>query len=89
MIGGLDILYATRVQSERFATKEEYDAVKDFYCVGKKDLINTKKDIIIMHPLPRVNEIHPEVDALPNAKYFEQAANGVFARMALLSLMKK
>lgn len=89
VIGDLDILYATRVQGERFATKEEYDAVKDSYCLAKKDLVKAKKDVIIMHPLPRVNEIHPEVDALPNAKYFEQAANGVFARMALLSLMKK
>lgn len=89
VIGELDILYATRVQGERFATKEEYDAVKNSYCIGKKDLVKAKKDVIIMHPLPRLNEIHPEVDTLPNAKYFEQAANGVFARMALLSLMKK
>jgi len=87
VISELDILYATRVQGERFATKEEYDAVKDSYCIGKKDLVKVKKDVIIMHPLPRVNEIHPEVDALPNAKYFEQAAYGVFARMALLSLI--
>ncbi|TAL57752.1 MAG: aspartate carbamoyltransferase [Bacteroidetes bacterium] len=89
VIDDLDILYATRVQGERFATKEEYDAVKDSYCLAKKDLVKAKKDVIIMHPLPRVNEIHPEVDSLPNAKYFEQAANGVFARMALLTLMKK
>jgi len=89
VIGELDILYATRVQGERFATKEEYDKVKDSYSLSKKDLVKAKKDVIIMHPLPRVNEIHPEVDSLPNAKYFEQAANGVFARMALLSLMKK
>ena len=89
VIGELDILYATRVQGERISTKEEYDAVKDSYCIGKKDLVKAKKNIIIMHPLPRVNEIHPEVDTLPNAKYFEQAFNGVFARMALLSLMKK
>lgn len=89
VIGNLDILYATRVQSERFASKEEYDAVKDSYCLVKKDLVGAKKDVIIMHPLPRVNEIHPEVDTLPNAKYFEQAANGVFVRMALLSLINK
>lgn len=89
VIGDLDVLYVTRVQGERFDTKEEYDAVKDSYCLGKKDLVKAKKDVIIMHPLPRVNEIHPEVDSLPNAKYFEQAANGVFVRMALLSLMKK
>lgn len=88
-IGDLDVLYVTRVQGERFDTKEGYDAVKNSYCIGKIDLVKAKKDVIIMHPLPRVNEIHPEVDALPNAKYFEQAANGVFARMALLSLMKK
>ena len=84
----MDILYATRVQGERFATKEEYDVVKNSYCIGKKDFVNAKKDVIIMHPLPRVNEIHPDVDTLPNAKYFEQAANGVFVRMALLSLIK-
>lgn len=89
VIGELDILYVTRVQGERFATKEEYDAVKDSYCIGKKDLVKAKKDVIIMHPLPRVNEIDPELDNLPNAKYFEQAANGVFARMALLSLITK
>ncbi len=88
VIDELDILYATRVQGERFATKEEYDVVKNSYCIGKKDFVNAKKDVIIMHPLPRVNEIHPDVDTLPNAKYFEQAANGVFVRMALLSLIK-
>jgi len=89
VIGDLDILYATRVQSERFVTKKEYDAVKDSYCLRKKDLVKAKKEVIILHPLPRVNEIHPEVDTLPNAKYFEQAANGVFPRMALLSLMNR
>ena len=88
VIGELDILYVTRVQGERFTTIEEYDKVKDSYCIGKKDLLKAKKDVIIMHGLPRVNEIHPEVDSLPNAKYFEQAANGVFARMALLTLMR-
>ena len=89
VIGGLDILYTTRVQGERFATQEEYNTVKDSYSIEKKDLDKSKKDIIIMHPLPRVNEIHREVDALPNAKYFEQASFGVFVRMALLSLLKK
>lgn len=89
VISKLDILYATRIQTERFTTYEEYNAVKDSYCIGKKDLVKAQKDVIIMHPLPRVNEIHPEVDDLPNAKYFEQAANGVFVRMALLSLMNK
>ena len=89
VMGELDILYITRVQGERFAKKEEYDAVKDSYCIGKKDLAKAKKDMIIMHPLPRVNEIHPEVDTLPNAKYFEQASYGVFVRMALLALMKR
>ena len=89
VIGELDILYVTRVQGERFATKEEYDAVKDSYSLSRKDLAKAKKDVIIMHPLPRVNEIRPEMDDLPNAKYFEQAANGVFARMALLSLINK
>lgn len=89
VISGLDVLYVTRVQGERFAKKEEYEAVKNSYSLHKKDLAKAKKDMIILHPLPRVNEIHPEVDDLPNAKYFEQAANGVFARMALLTLMNK
>lgn len=89
VVGELDVLYVTRVQGERFAKKEEYDAVKDSYSLRKKDLEKATKDLIVLHPLPRVNEIHPEVDSLPSAKYFEQAANGVFARMALLTLMNK
>lgn len=89
VIEDLDALYITRVQGERFNTKEEYEGVKDSYSLKKNDLDKAKKDVIIMHPLPRLNEIHPEVDELPNAKYFEQAANGVFVRMALLTLMKK
>ena len=87
VIGDLDILYVTRVQGERFASKEEYDSVKDSFRLTIKDLVHAKKDLIIMHPLPRVNEIDPGVDELPNAKYFEQAANGVFVRMALLALI--
>lgn len=89
VINSLDILYVTRVQKERFKDEAEYDKVKNLYQVNKKILEKVKSDMIIMHPLPRVNEIDIEVDAMPNAKYFMQAKYGLFLRMALLSLMKK
>ena len=85
----LDILYVTRVQKERFSSEKEYDKVKNAYQVNKKILAAAPKDMIILHPLPRVNEIDHEVDALPQAKYFKQAEYGLYIRMALLSLMKK
>lgn len=80
-----DVLYMTRVQKERFATQEEYDALKDSFILNAGHL--TGKKTIIMHPLPRVNEIHTDVDALENAAYFRQAQNGVPMRMALLALL--
>lgn len=79
-----DVLYATRIQQERFGDPEEYQKVTGTYRVTNKLLTKGKRDLIVMHPLPRVDEIHPEVDATPNAKYFQQAANGVPVRMALL-----
>ena len=87
VIGELDILYVTRVQEERFESKNEYIKTKDTYRITKETLESVKSDFTIMHPLPRVNEIDPEVDFLPYAKYFEQAKNGLFVRMSLLSLI--
>ena len=89
VIKDLDILYVTRVQKERFESEQEYDKVKNAYQVNKKILSNAKSDMIILHPLPRVNEIDPEVDTMPQAKYFKQVEYGLFVRMALLSLIKK
>ncbi len=89
VINDLDVLYVTRVQKERFDSEQEYDRVKNLYQINKKNLANVKPDLIIMHPLPRVNEIDTEVDAMPYAKYFEQVGYGLYVRMALLSLMKK
>jgi aspartate carbamoyltransferase catalytic subunit len=81
---GADVLYVTRVQKERFRSKEEYDKVKDAYIFDKEVLGKLKSDAIIMHPLPRVNEIAPELDEDPRAAYFRQAKNGMYIRMALL-----
>ena len=88
-IKSLDVLYVTRVQKERFESSDEYERVKDLYRVNKKVLSNAKPDLIIMHPLPRVSEIDPEIDNLPSAKYFKQAENSLYVRMALLTLMLK
>ncbi len=83
-IPDLDILYMTRVQKERFFNEEDYIRMKDFYILTKKKMTPAKKDMIILHPLPRVNEISVEVDDDPRAKYFEQAQYGVYVRMALI-----
>jgi aspartate carbamoyltransferase catalytic subunit len=82
-----DVLYATRIQKERFPDAEEYNRVVGSYKVDINLLKNAKKNIIVMHPLPRVNEIDPEVDKTSHAIYFKQAFNGVPVRMALLSLV--
>jgi aspartate carbamoyltransferase catalytic subunit len=82
-----DVLYVTRVQKERFADAKEYDAVKDAFVVDAGLLARTRSKAIVMHPLPRVDEINPDVDALPQAKYFEQARNGVPVRMAVLAAL--
>ena len=81
----LDVLYMTRVQKERFANKEDYEKVKDLFIFKKEYLKNMKKEAIIMHPLPKINEIDLEVDADPRAAYFREAQNGLYVRMALLS----
>ncbi len=80
-----DVLYMTRVQQERFADKSEYERLKLKYILTAKQLKG--KNVIVMHPLPRVGEITTDVDQLPNAVYFRQAGNGVLVRMALLALL--
>lgn len=83
-IGELDILYMSRVQRERFISEEEYLRLKDFFVLTKEKMALAKKDMIVMHPLPRVNEIATEVDVDPRAVYFEQVRFGMFVRMALI-----
>ena len=86
----LDILYMTRVQRERFFNEEDYLRLKDSYILTLDRLETAKKDLCIMHPLPRVNEISTEVDADPRAAYFRQVKNGRYIRMALiLKLLKE
>lgn len=80
----LDILYMTRVQKERFFNEEDYVRLKDSYILDMDKLAPAKPEMIVMHPLPRVNEIAPEVDRDRRAMYFTQAQNGVYARMALI-----
>lgn len=80
-----DVWYITRVQKERFETEAAYQSVSGSYCVNGTMVNTMKSSAIIMHPLPRVGEISPEVDELPQAVYFEQAANGMYVRMALLA----
>ena len=82
-----DVLYVTRIQKERFPDAEEYNRVVGTYKVDNELLKHAKEDLIIMHPLPRVVEIDPQVDKTPHALYFKQAFNGVPVRMALLSLI--
>ena len=86
-ISQADVLYVTRIQKERFPDQAEYAKVKGTYRIDLKTLVNAKKDLIILHPLPRVDEIAPEVDATPQARYFQQVLNGVVVRMALLALL--
>ncbi len=80
----LDFLYMTRVQKERFFNEEDYIRLKDFYILDKTKLSLAKKDMLVLHPLPRVNEISVEVDDDPRAAYFKQAQYGVYVRMALI-----
>jgi aspartate carbamoyltransferase catalytic subunit len=82
-----DVLYATRIQKERFPDAEEYSRVVGTYKIDNDLLKNASEKLIVMHPLPRVTEINPEVDRTPHALYFKQAFNGVPIRMALLSLV--
>ncbi|MBO5879896.1 MAG: aspartate carbamoyltransferase [Clostridia bacterium] len=86
-IGALDILYMTRIQGERFESKEEYEKLKDSYVLDAKKLESAKPTLSVMHPLPRVNEISTDVDDDPRADYFTQAANGRYIRMALILML--
>ena len=85
--GDVDVIYVTRIQKERFPDPEEYNKVVGIYEINSRILGKGKKDVIVMHPLPRVYEIAPEVDGTKYAAYFRQAFNGVPVRMALLSLV--
>ena len=84
VMGTLDILYMTRVQRERFFNEEDYIRLKDFYVLDKKKMTLAKDDMLVLHPLPRVNEISVEVDNDPRAAYFRQVQYGVYVRMALI-----
>lgn len=87
IIPDLDVLYVTRIQKERFPDPAEYAKMRGIYKVDLNLLRNAKKSMIVLHPLPRVDEISPEVDATPHARYFQQVWNGIVTRMALLALM--
>lgn len=84
VIGDLDMLYMTRVQKERFFNEEDYIRLKDFYVLTQEKLSMAKDNMLVLHPLPRVNEISVEVDEDPRAAYFKQAQYGVYVRMALI-----
>jgi len=84
-INHADIIYMTRVQKERFMDPIEYEKVKNVYILRNSMLENTKPNMRILHPLPRINEIHPDVDTNEKAYYFEQARNGVFTRQAIIA----
>ena len=80
----LDMLYMTRVQKERFFNEEDYVRLKDFYILDAEKMLLAREDMLVLHPLPRVNEISVEVDDDPRAAYFKQAQYGVYVRMALI-----
>jgi aspartate carbamoyltransferase catalytic subunit len=85
VIGDLDVLYMTRVQRERFFNEEDYIRLKDSYILNMEKMSLAKKDMMVLHPLPRVNEIAMDLDNDPRALYFKQAKYGMYVRMALLS----
>ncbi len=85
VIENADVLYVTRVQKERFSDLAQYEAVNDFYVITPELMAQAKEKMVVMHPLPRVGEIHYGVDADPRAAYFRQAQNGMYVRMALLA----
>ena len=87
VIGSLDVLYMTRIQRERFASEEAYLAQKDTYVLDTKKMSRARQDMIVLHPLPRVDEIAVEVDQDPRAMYFRQAHYGMYVRMALIMTM--
>lgn len=85
VINDVDILYMTRIQKERFSDPSEYEKVKDSFELTAKELTGVKKNMKVLHPLPRVNEINIDVDKTEQAYYFEQALNGVYVRQAIVS----
>jgi aspartate carbamoyltransferase catalytic subunit len=87
VIPEIDVLYVTRIQKERFPDLAEYAKVKGTYKIDLKTLSNARRDLIILHPLPRIDEIASEVDSTPQARYFQQVWNGIVVRMALLALV--
>ena len=84
VIGETDVLYVTRIQKERFESLEEYEKTLGYYCVDSSLMELAKSKMIVMHPFPRIGEIHTEVDRDPRAAYFRQMENGMYVRMALL-----
>ncbi|MFA5527047.1 MAG: aspartate carbamoyltransferase [Peptostreptococcales bacterium] len=84
VLGELDILYMTRIQKERFEDLDEYERIKGYYILTKEKMENAKEDAMILHPLPRVDEIHESVDDDPRAYYFKQARAGMYMRMSLI-----
>ena len=87
VMGELDVLYMTRVQKERFFNEEDYLRLKDSYILTPEKLSSAREDMIVMHPLPRVNEISVAVDSDPRACYFKQVLNGKYMRMALIKML--
>lgn len=89
LVAASDVLYVTRIQAERFETREAFEAVKGVFVVNAATLADAKDRMVVMHPLPRVDEISTDVDSDPKgrAAYFRQMENGLYARMALLALL--
>jgi len=87
VLKNLDVLYVTRIQRERFPDREDYENVAGAYQIDLNTLRNAKSSLKILHPLPRVDEINPEVDDTKHAVYFKQAFNGVSVRMAILEAL--
>ncbi|OLS13372.1 MAG: aspartate carbamoyltransferase [Promethearchaeota archaeon CR_4] len=83
----LDVLYMTRIQKERFVDTEEFQRVKSAFVLTAEDLVNAREKMIVLHPLPRVDEINPNVDSTKHARYFQQVRYGLYLRMALLALI--
>jgi aspartate carbamoyltransferase catalytic subunit len=86
-IADADVLYMTRIQKERFETPQDYERLKDLYILSREMILKLNPDLTVLHPLPRVNEITPDVDQLSGAAYFRQVKNGVYIRMALIALV--
>ena len=87
VLSQVDVVYQTRIQKERFDSFDDYDSVKGVYTIDAESMVHMRKEAILMHPLPRIDEIAPEVDADPRAAYFRQARNGLYIRMALLDMV--